>query len=168
MSVVLATGSYFFYKAHLISYKNDYRLYTSSNSSNITKKVITINKNDLYKNFANLIWEDNNKELVFNKHLYDVLEVKLITNEIEITLVSDEEEQHLKNQFEDSYRDDLAKKKDSPAKMLKQFLDLKCLVFFNQSKTNTCFFNINKTNTAYYFKVTKVYLAQETPPPIFS
>ena len=168
ISVVLATGSYFFYKAHLISYKKDYRNYISRNTNNITKKVITVNKKDLYKNSANLTWEDDNQELVFNNHLYDVLGIKLISNKIEITLVSDEKEQQLKNQFASLYHNDLNKKEDSPVKILKQFLALKCVIIPHQQTVKFDFLNNNVRNISYFFKVTKGYLTQETPPPNFS
>lgn len=168
VSVVLATGSCFFYKAHLSCYKNDYRTYISSNFKDITKKVITINKNDLYKNSANLIWEDDNQELVFNKQLYDVIGIKLVNNNIEITVVSDEKEQDIKEQFASLYHNDLNKEKNSPIKMLKQFLALKCVVISHQQIVKFDFLQINKENTPYSFKATKGYLSQEIQPPIFS
>jgi hypothetical protein len=167
ISIVLKTGSYFFCEAYIDSYKKEYRTYIVRNSKHISKKVITINKADLYINSANMTWEDDNQELVYDKLLYDVIDIKSITNKIQITLVTDDKEQQLKNQFTELYNCDITNKENKPLKLLKQFLALKCIINSANVSPKVNFASINKVKTLYLLNITYVYLKQETPPPIF-
>lgn len=168
MSVVLATGSYFFYKAHVTNYKKDFRSYLSSHSKLLITTVITINKTDLYKNMANIIWEDENQEVVYNNKLYDVIAVKSLEDKVQITVVSDEKEQDLKNQFSGVYGSEFIKKQNNPISLLKQFLALKCTLSDTKLQIITNISLTKNCNIVCQSSISEGYLKQETLPPISS
>ena len=164
---VLSTGSYVMSKLYLKSYKKDFKAYVFINKKIISHTKIEIKKNQLYKNSRNLVWEDENKEIVYYGNLYDIVEIETIEDKVFLTVVSDKEEMELKKQFASIYNENDLKKSSPPAKLLKQLLSLKCVC------NNDNFEFKNDTYVIPFFQIKifvtqKGYLFVETPPPIFS
>ncbi len=164
---VLSTGSYVMSKLYLKSYKKDFKAYVFINKKIISHTKIEIKKNQLYKNSRNLVWEDENKEIVYYGNLYDIVEIETIEDKVFLTVVSDKEEMELKKQFASIYNENDFKKSSQPAKLLKQLLSLKCVC------NNDNFEFKNDTYVIPFcqikiFVIQKGYFFIETPPPNFS
>ena len=164
---VLSTGSYVMSKLYLKSYKKDFKAYVFKNKKIISHTKIEIKKNQLYKNSRNLVWEDENKEIVYYGNLYDIVEIETIEDKVFLTVVSDKEEMELKKQFASIYNENDFKKSSQPAKLLKQLLSLKCVC------NNDNFEFKNDTYVIPFcqikiFVIQKGYFFIETPPPNFS
>jgi len=153
-------------KLYLKSYKKDFKAYVFKNKKIISHTKIEIKKNELYKNSRNLVWEDENKEIVYYGNLYDIVEIETIEDKVFLTVVSDKEEMELKKQFASIYNENDLKKSSQPAKLLKQLLSLKCVC------NNDNFEFKNDTYVIPFcqikiFVTQKGYLFVETPPPNF-
>lgn len=162
---IFSIGSFFVYTCYLSSYQNAYQAYAKSKKNNLLTSQILINPAQLYTNSKTISWEDDNKEVVINGVLYDVVSVKLQKGEVVLTVLSDKQEQEIKNQFASTYDVSSSKSSNSPIKLLKQFLAFK---FVNNTATLGDFIlNTNEinSNTKYTFCITSVFLSQETPPP---
>ncbi len=164
---VLSTGSYVMSKLYLKSYKKDFKDYVFQNKKTISYTKIEIKKNQLYKNSKDLVWEDENKEIVYFGNLFDIVSIEINCDNIVLTIVSDKEEMELKKQFASIYNENDFKKSSQPAKLLKQLLSLKCVC------NNDNFEFKNDTYVIPFcqikiFVTQKGYLFVEMPPPIFS
>lgn len=151
----------------LSSYKKEFRAYLSVNKENLHTSEISINPNELYKNSKHIIWEDDNKEIVYNGVLYDVVSVQNNKKNVILTVFSDTQEENIKKQFAANYDDESNKTTNKPMKLLKQFLTLKYLSqtsdFINTPATTDIIIN----NKDYPFYLSEGFLTQETPPPNF-
>jgi hypothetical protein len=164
---VLTTGSYVVSKLYLNSYKKDFKAFVFKNKQVITLTKIEISKNQLYKNSKNLVWEDENKEVVFNGNLYDIVDIQLVNKKVILTVVSDKQEMNLKKQFASIYTENDFKNTNQSSKLLKQILSLKCVC------NNDVFEFINGTYVISFFQSNRFVIQTgvqcvETPPPNFS
>lgn len=169
LAVVLTTGGYFFHKAHLISYKKEFKSYIKVHKNNIPTTQLTINGNELYVNTKKIVWVDDNKEIYYNGKLFDVITITHQQNKVVLTLLSDENEQKLKEDFASLYNnDEIEKSNHKPIKLLKQLLSLKylgtSLVNFKFIQTAKTPYFVNNLNDG----ICTVFLNKETPPPNFS
>lgn len=164
---VLSTGSYVMSKLYLKSYKKDFKAYVFQNKKTISYTKIEIKKNQLYKNSKDLVWEDENKEIVYFGNLYDIVEIETIEDKVFLTVVSDKQEMNLKKQFASIYNENDLKNTNQSSKLLKHFLALKCVC------NNDNFEFKNDTYVIPFcqikiFVIQKGYFFIETPPPNFS
>ena len=154
-------------KLYLKSFKKDFKAYVFKNKKTISFTKIEIKKNQLYKNSKNIVWEDENKEIVYFGNLYDIVSVEVNSENVVLTVVSDKKEMELKKQFASIYNEDNYKNSSQPIKLLKQLLSFKCIFsnkyfeFKNENKLIS-FCNME------LFITQKGYLTIETPPPNFS
>jgi hypothetical protein len=164
---VLSTGSYVVSKLYLKSYKKDFKAYVFKNKTIIAHTKIEISKNQLYKNSKQLVWEDENKEIVYKGHLYDIVDIQVVYDKVVLTVVSDKQEMNLKKQFASMYNENDVNQSSQPAKLLKQLLSLKCVC-------NNDVFEFIKTTNVISFYQSNLFDVQtgvqcvETPPPNFS
>ena len=164
---VLSTGSYVVSKLYLNSYKKDFKAYVFKNKAIIAHTKIEISKNQLYKNSKQLVWEDENKEVVYKGNLYDIVDIQVLNEKVVLTVVSDTQETNLKKQFASMYDENDFKNTNQSSKLLKQFLALKCI---NTSNVELKLLKDNVTKKTFIdneYKTIKMFLSQETPPPIF-
>lgn len=154
-------------KLYLKSYKKDFKAFVFNNKKTISFTKIEIKKNQLYKNSKNLVWEDENKEIVYFGNLYDIVSVEVNNENVVLTVVSDKEEMELKKQFASIYNENDLKNSSQSSKILKQLLGLKCVCnnenFEFKNGNNVISFGALKL-----FEIQKGYLFIETPPPNFS
>jgi len=164
---VLSTGSYVVSKLYLNSYKKDFKAYIFKNKKTISYTKIEIIKNQLYKNSKNLVWEDENKEIVYCGHLYDIVDIQIVNEKVVLTVVSDKQEMNLKKQFASIYNENDIKNTNQSSKLLKHFLALKCI---NTSNVELELLKDNVLKNPFIdieYKTINMFLSQETPPPIF-
>lgn len=162
---ILSIGSLLFSKLYLNSYKKDFKTYLKNNKNNIEAQSLQIEQWQLFKNSKNLQWEDNYKEIVFNGNLYDVVSIEVINSKIILKLVSDKQEQSLKNKFADINNLNDNKMDSHPLKLLKQFLSLKTLVNDSINFNSNCHFTNNDYTLFLLHKMELVNITPLTPPP---
>jgi hypothetical protein len=75
--IVLITGVFLMSKLYLNSYKKEFKTYVLKNKKSIAFKTLQINFNQLFKNSDHLIWEDDNKEIIYNGELYDIISIQI-------------------------------------------------------------------------------------------
>ena len=124
---VFSTGSFFLHKSYLKSYKKEFKSFLLENKKYSNYVTIKINPSELYTNSKSIIWEDENKEVIYNGKLYDIVCIKITGVKIELTAVSDEQEMELKKQFASVYDIDSLKKTKEPLTLLRNFFALKYL-----------------------------------------
>jgi hypothetical protein len=164
--IILITGVFLISKLYLNSYKKEFKTYVLKNKKSIAFKTLQINLNQLFKNSDHLIWEDDNKEIIYNGELYDIISIQFKAKKVFLTVVSDSQEQELKNQFASFYKNNDLKNTSYPIKLLKQLFSFKCVIQLDRIILNISNGNLkfHKTNL---FLTQKGYLKQEIHPPIF-
>lgn len=162
---ILSIGSLLFSKLYLNSYKKDFKTYLKNNKNNIEAQSLQIEQWQLFKNSENLQWEDNYKEIVFNGTLYDLVSIDVINSKIVLKLVSDKQEQSLKNKFADINNINDNKMDSHPLKLLKQFLSLK---FINNNEFNFLFFDkvLNYNSNYFLIIISNLDIFSLIKPPI--
>lgn len=169
IAVVLTTGSYFFHKSHLKAYKKEFKSFIKKNRSNIPTTKLIINESELYVNTKCLVWVDENKEVYYQGKLYDIVSLIKEKNKNILYLLSDDNEQKLKDEFASIYDNDSFGKTDQkPLKLLKQFLALKYVTPESNVLNSPSLKEIVQPFSEGTFKHQNVFLSQETPPPDFS
>lgn len=152
----------------LSSYKKEFRAYLSLNKKNLKSSEITIKSSELYKNSQTIIWEDDNKEIIYKGVLYDVISIRNNKENIIVTVFSDTQEVEIKNQFAANYNDISSKTANKPMKLLKQFLALQYISPTTELVNTPSISNISIKHNDYHFYISSGFLSQETPPPNFS
>ena len=149
--------------SYLHSYKKEFKSFIKSDRVNTAKQTITIAAKQLYVNSSNIIWEDENQEMIINGVLYDVLDIKMNYSTALITLVSDKQELELKKQFASLY--DFSKNKKEPYPVLKSFFSLKSVLNSSNFEFRNHVAQMTETFLDSIYKTVTVYYSQETPPP---
>lgn len=152
----------------LSSYKKEFRAYLSLNKNNLQSSEIIIKSSELYKNSQTIIWQDDNKEMVYKGILYDVISIRNNNENSIVTVFSDTQEVEINNQFAANYNDISCKNANKSMKLLKQFLALQYI-----SPTNELFNTCSKSTILvnhkdHRFHISSGFLSQETPPPNLS
>jgi hypothetical protein len=165
--VIFATGSFFMHKCYLSSYKKEFKSYISENKKTTATTVIQIYPSELFTNSNTVIWEDENKEVIYKGVLYDVIHIENKNGKVLLTAVSDFQETELKKQFASTYNINNDPSTKNPFELLKQFLTLKTII--SSFNTNIQLFPISnftlqKTES---FNLCTIVLNQEIPPPNF-
>ncbi len=146
---------------YLNSYKKEFKSYIFQNKQKTATTVLYINPSELYTNSSCIIWEDENKEIVYKGILYDILQIKNAGKKVAITVVSDKQEMMLKKQFNEP----VDSESNKSTKLLKNFFAFKYVI--NQSEIN---FKVNGLNLSVFytldlFQLFPVYFSRDTPPP---
>ena len=164
---VFSTGSFFLHKSYLKSYKKEFKSFIFKNKKKANYSTIKINPSELYTNSKTIIWEDENKEVIYKGVLYDIVCMKTIGVKVELTVVSDEQEMKLKKQFASLFDIDSNKTTKDPFDLLKSFFALKYIA--TSSSANICNYELvlNTTHTYRVFKISKGFNSQTNPPPNF-
>ena len=164
--VVFSTGSFFAYKYFLGSYKKEFKSYLSLNKKTTATTILKINPSQLFTNSNAISWEDENKEVIYNGVLYDIVYIENKNGKVYLTVVSDFQETELKKQFASMYSIQSNTSTKNPFDLLKQFLALKTIFQNSEKYINPfpikCF--AKKSNSKSY-QLQTIVLNQETPPP---
>lgn len=161
---LFSCGSYLLYKTYLCSYKSNFRTYINANKKNVNHSIICITPSELYVNSNRIIWEDENKEVIYDGVLYDIVNMKYEGGKVILTAVSDEQEQEIKKQFAENFEENSNSKTNSSLKLLKQFLALKYTSNDDLLKINSHQI-LNEYQTDPVFKLEPVFISTETLPP---
>jgi hypothetical protein len=85
-----------------------------------------ISKADLYANTTELIWEDENKEVIIKGKLYDVIALQVNGDQIVLSLLPDFKEQDIKANYAKIFTNNSNNDNTSSLfKLLKQLISLK-------------------------------------------
>lgn len=121
--LIFSCGSFFIYKIYIKSYKKEFRSFISDQKQdNLESHTIPLAQ--LYISSDVLKWEDENKEVILNGKLYDVIKTVIVNDQAILCLLPDLKEIQLKQEFASLYND--SAKSSSPfMNLLKQMLNLK-------------------------------------------
>ncbi len=161
---IFSCGSYLLYKSYLSSYKSNFRAYVNANEKNVNSSVIHISPSDLYINSNRIIWEDENKEIIFDGILYDIVSMKNEGGKVILTVISDEQEEEIKKEFSENFKGNADSKTNNSFKLLKQFLALKYISNDDLFEINSNQI-INEYQTDRALKLVSVFISTETLPP---
>jgi hypothetical protein len=127
--------------------------------------ILNISPSELYCNSTSLVWEDNDKEVVYKNTLYDVLSIKGNGFTVELMVVSDGQEMELKHQFASLYEVSSHKATKNPLNLLKVFFALK----FIPASADIEFNNPDEHGSSFYpaqsFVLVNETIAKDGPPP---
>lgn len=163
----LSLGSFLLYKGYLKAYKSDFKAYINLNKQHLPLVKYSILKSELYVNTNLIQWEDENKEIVIEGKLYDIISKTSTNNTIVLDLLEDTKEYELKKEFANSF-DVEHSKSNSPIKLLKQFLSLKCITNYTTTWNALYLNQLPKANSSLQFIIPKIIVLVQTPPPNFS
>lgn len=165
---MFSAAGYLIHKCYLNSYKKEFKSFTFANQKKISTAVLLINPSELYTNSCNIIWEDENREVIYKGVLYDIIRIENRGLKIALVAVSDTQETSLKKQFAELFNINTRESSKNPFHNLKSFFSLKCVICQADFDLGiTCFLRPQ----SYYtdsFLISTVFLAQETPPPDFT
>jgi len=162
--LVFSCGSFFIYKIYLRSYKKEFRSFVNIQKQDKLESY-TIPLNQLYVSSAVLKWEDENKEVIIEGKLYDVIALVIQNDQVILSLLPDFKELQLKQEFADLFND--SAKNSSPfLNLLKQMLNLK---FESNSFSFLSYNTLNEVCfTDFLFNLPEVSLKSPFIPPSFS
>ena len=165
---VFSVGSYFIHQVYLKNYKKEFRSYLFCHKKEKVFTNITIHQNQLYKNSATIIWEDENKEIVYKGVLYDIIIIRQSGVNITLSVVSDKQEMELKNQFAALFNISANNNKTKgPLELLKKFFAFKYIVDNSLIEFKNSALKSSSPNTELLFQITEMFIQKETPPPDF-
>lgn len=160
--IVFLTGNYFIYKQITKAHKKEFKAYIRSRFAKTIK--ISIHPSELYSNNSKINWLDDNKEVIINDVLYDVISIKNNGTLVVLTVVDDKKEKELMDTYRDRFDDFRAShsSKNKP-QVAKDFFSLKYLPI----KTNSFLLHLDKIHFSLNenFRVTKGHTLLLTPPP---
>ncbi len=162
---VFSVGSFFLHMGYLSNYKQEFKEHLRQHQKDISLKVVHISPSQLYVNTPSVTWLDDNQEIVYKGILYDIVCIKNNGVNVDITLVSDQQQMDLQKEFADNYDADLHHGTKGPFQLLKKFFALKYIggsseIAFVAPAQNTSSLDMPQT-----LFIPKMILSRETPPP---
>ncbi len=164
---IFSVGSYFLHQLYLKSYKKEFKSYIQTHKEQSAFSTITITPSELYTNSANIIWEDEFKEVVYKGVLYDVVNAKGKGLTVELTVVSDHQEMKLKKEFASFYDVNSSEKTKGPFDLLKNFMALKYLAANSDFCFDNCVFSLDNLASFKSIQINSPVINLDTPPPKF-
>jgi len=155
------------HKSYLKSYKKEFKSFVSENKTRTIYTSIKINPSELYTNSKTIVWEDENKEVVYRGILYDIVSIKTIGTKVELIAVSDEQEMELKKQFASLYDINSRDTTKKPFNLLKNFFALKYIAIKSTLNLKNPESFLKPIYTYPSFQTSQGFLFTETPPPNF-
>ena len=165
LTIVLSIGNFGIFSLFLNQYKSNVQA-NINNKTSVVTDVIYINPYQLYSDSKNITWEDNNKEIVYNGELYDIISIESENGKVKISAISDKKETEYKIAY--AQKEDVNNQSsNSPLKLLKQFFCLKCIsinkidILKLESKINL----FSEHTDSRCFILNNGYKSLEVPPP---
>jgi hypothetical protein len=111
-----------------------------------------------------MLWQDENKELIYKNMLYDVVRVGRVDKKIILFVIPDNIEKKLVASFGDSFNNSQSESTNTCIKLLKQFFSLKYVAGLTSMSLGTvlCF---DEHDTHYILKLKSIVLLGEILPP---
>lgn len=164
---LFSVGSFIVFSTYISFHQSTFQASLKKINQNLFTTKIFINPSELYTNSKNLIWEDDNKEIIKEGILYDIISIDSKDGKIMLTVISDSKEQEIKKQFASLYKDNYTHPSNNLTKLLKQLLALKFLFYFNSSFNSNQHFSTISYVRFNLLKDKPVFLPKEVPPPNF-
>ncbi len=156
-------GSFLCYYIYLSSYQKAQQALMKNDLDNLEITKYVMEPSELYVNTADIFWQDNNKEIIINTILYDVISSYTINGNVILNLVSDVEEEKMNAYFADLFGFNKLENKNNTFKLLKELLALKYIA--NINTVNYFSYRCSIIQTISFFNLSKPYLIKQTPPP---
>jgi hypothetical protein len=164
---LFSVGSYFLHQIYLKGYKKEFKTYISQHKEQSDFSTVTINPSQVYNNSAQIIWEDEYTEVIYEGILYDVVSVNGKGLTVELTLVSDYQEMELKRRFTSFYDISSSENTKKPFDLLKNIFALKYIVHSICFDLNNITFTGNTFVKTPDFLIINRVISIHTPPPDF-
>lgn len=155
------------HKSYLKSYKKEFKSFVFANKTHANYNIIKINPSELYTNSKTIVWEDENKEVVYKGVLYDIVCIKTIGVKVELTVVSDEQEMELKKQFASLYDINSRDTTKKPFDLLKNFFALKYVAVKTTINLKNSESFLKTIYASPSFQTSQGFTSQINPPPDF-
>ncbi len=164
---MFSAGSFFIYKAGLSIHRSEIKSYIKANQNKLDLTIIDINPSELYANSKTLKWEDENKEVIYNGELFDVVSISSEKGHVILKLLSDEQEKQIKDEYASVFSSS-SNSSNHPLKLLKQFLALKFLSNTSVSiDLSPALISVNILDPL-TCNLSSAFIGCEVPPPDFS
>ena len=159
---VFITGHFFIFKIAQLSHQDQFRSFILKNLDQTEK--IEISPFELFSNSNNIKWNDNNKEIVFNGLVYDIVSIKNTGKTVSLFVVNDTDEKTLLDNYNELAGSIFNNSSPVRHDLIKDFLSLK---FFQDGPLEITTLNVFQFNVyaEYVSDIITVFLSQETPPP---
>jgi hypothetical protein len=164
---VFSSGTFFIHLHFLKSYKKEFKTYLKTTRHSSFKSILFIHPSELYADTDKLIWEDENKEIVYDGVLYDILEIRSEGTRLALIAVSDFREMEMKRVFSEIYANDAHKSGKQPFSLLKSLLNLKTTFGSSYVLPDVYAQNYELFSTQPDLRIASIFLQAETPPPDF-
>jgi len=148
----------------LKSHKKEFKAYIRTHFAKTEQ--LEISPSELYTNSRQITWLDENKEVLLNGVMYDIVSIRNAGTKVVLYAVNDKAEKELMNRYQKQFNDiyengNSGKQKNN---LLKDFLSLK---YFQKSFSLINLISSNHNYPANFtFEIPAVYLGVQTPPPL--
>lgn len=160
---VFITCHFQVFKLFQNSQKANFRAYVAQNLSQLEQ--ISISPFQLFSDSKDMEWLDENKEIMVNGILYDIISIKNSGKTVSLFVINDTKEKALMDNYSKVVNSNETNSNSSKSNIVKNFLSLKFIQSpsyeFNISSSNLT----NKHFTTYTVSLSDVFMSQETPPP---
>lgn len=156
-------GYFLVYKVAQYQLKDEVKLEIKSGIDSDELKILTINKNDL----KNIEWLESNKEMRYNKQLYDIVKSTETSSAITFYCINDIKEESLIANLDEHINTHIAANK--PVQNQKKIVDIVIKLYF--SNVHSAKFNVVVLNTTQFSSTNLIYsstlIEADSPPPEF-
>lgn len=160
---VFITCHFQVFKLFQNSQKANFRAYVSQNLNQLEQ--INISPFQLFSDSKNMEWLDENKEIMINGILYDIISIKNSGKTVSLFVINDTKEKALMENYSKVVNSKETNSNSSKSNILKSFLSLKFIQGSNYEFNLSSSSLINKHYTPYTVFLSDVFISQETPPP---
>lgn len=124
--VLFFTSNYFFYRLVDKNHKKEFKAYVLSNYAKT--EIIEINPSELFTNSNRITWKDENKEILFEDDIYDIVSYKSVGKKVQLIVVNDKQEKELMNKYKAQFNNELNNSSNNKHKIgAKDFFNFKYL-----------------------------------------
>lgn len=159
---IFVTGHFFIFRISQASHKKEFRSFMLQNLDQAIK--IDITPSELYSSSAKIKWVDDNKEVVINDQVYDVLGFKNSGTTVSLFLINDSKEKDLINNYE-LLSNSINNTTSPGSELVKDFLSLKYLPD-SLIGILPVSYDLSTSFPAYVADLASVFISLENPPPL--
>ena len=132
---------FFIFKLSQNSHQNQFRAFIFKNLDKVIK--VDISPFELYSSSQKIKWLDDNKEVVIDNQIYDVIGLKNSGKTVSLFLMNDSQEKNLIDNYNELTSSILNSPVSSKSNLIKDFLSLK---FLQDSPLGVCASEIDFVN----------------------
>lgn len=160
---IFVSGHFFIFKLSQNSHQNQFRAFIFKNLDKVIK--VDISPFELYSSSSKIKWLDDNKEVVIDNQIYDVVGLKNSGKTVSLFLMNDNQEKNLIDNYNELASSVLNTPTSSKTNLIKDFLSLK---FLQDSPLGvpTAITDCVSQHSNYLSDLTSVFISLENPPPV--